>query len=225
MIEKPVISAEEAVSKIKDGDMVMLGGFMGCGSPPRLLSALEKQETKNLTLVCNDTALHNAKTGEITGVAPLVKKKQFSRMIVTHIGLNAETQRQMNAGETEVVLVPQGTLAERIRAAGAGLGGILTPTGVGTEVEKGKQVVEIKGKRYILEEALHGDVALIKAKKADKAGNLVYDKSARNFNPLMASACSLVLAEVDEIVDIGEMDPEAVVTPSIFVNFLILTGK
>lgn len=225
MVEKPIISADKAVEMIKEGDVVMLGGFMGCGSPPLLLGALEKRGTKNLTLVCNDTALHNAKTGEITYVAKLVVKKQFSKMIVTHIGLNAETQRQMNAGETEVTLVPQGTLAERIRSAGAGLGGVLTPTGVGTEVQNGKTVLEVKGKKYILEEGLSGDVALIKAKKADKAGNLVYDKSARNFNPLMASACRLVLAEADEIVEVGELDPESIVTPSIFVNYLIPGGK
>jgi acetate CoA/acetoacetate CoA-transferase alpha subunit len=225
MIAKPIISPEKAVEMIKEGDVVMLGGFMGCGSPPLLLDALEKRGTKNLTLVCNDTALHNLKTGEKTFVANLVAKKQFSRMIVTHIGLNGETQRQMNAGETEVTLVPQGTLAERIRAAGAGLGGILTPTGVGTEVQNGKKVLEVGGKKFLLEEALYGDVALIKAKKADKAGNLVYDKSARNFNPLMATACKLVLVEVDEIVEIGEMDPEIVVTPSVFVHYLIQGGK
>ena len=225
MIAKPIISPEQAVEMIKEGDVVMLGGFMGCGSPPGLLKALEKKGTRNLTLVCNDTALHNLKTGDKTFVAHLVEKKQFSRMIVTHIGLNGETQRQMNAGETEVTLVPQGTLAERIRAAGAGLGGILTPTGVGTEVQNGKQVIEIKGKKFLLEEALYGDVALIRAKKADKAGNLVYDKSARNFNPMMATACKLVLVEADEIVEIGELDPEIVVTPSVFVNYLIKAGK
>lgn len=225
MIAKPIISPEKAVEMIKDGDVVMLGGFMGCGSPPLLLEALEKRGTRNLTLVCNDTALHNLKTGEKTFVANLVAKKQFSRMIVTHIGLNGETQRQMNAGETEVTLVPQGTLAERIRAAGAGLGGILTPTGVGTEVQNGKKVVEVGGRKFLLEEALHGDVALIRARKADKAGNLVYDKSARNFNPLMATACALVLVEADEIVEIGEMDPEIVVTPSVFVHYLIQGRK
>jgi acetate CoA/acetoacetate CoA-transferase alpha subunit len=225
MIAKPIISAEKAVEMIKEGDVVMLGGFMGCGSPPGLLEALEKKGTKNLTLVCNDTALCNLKTGETTFVARLVMKKQFSRMIVTHIGLNGETQRQMNAGETEVALVPQGTLAERIRAAGAGLGGVLTPTGIGTEVQNGKKVIEIKGRQFLLEEALYGDAALLRAKKADKAGNLVYDKSARNFNPLMATACKLVLVEADEIVEIGEIDPDIVVTPSVFVHYLIHSRK
>ena len=166
-----------------------------------------------MTLVCNDTAFHNFKTGVCSFVAKLVAKKQFKRLIVTHIGTNQETQRQMNEGESEVILVPQGTLAERIRAAGAGLGGVLTPTGLGTEVQEGKQVLEVEGKKYLLEPAIPGDVALIKAKKADKAGNLVYDKSARNFNPLMAMACKTVIVEADEIVEIGQIDPEVVITP------------
>lgn len=223
MIEKKIISAKEAAGLIKDGDTVMLSGFMACGSPPDILEALHEAGTKNMTLVCNDTALYNAKTGELNGVAPLVFKKQFTKMVVTHIGLNAETQRQMNAGETEVELVPQGTLAEQIRAGGAGLGGFLTPTGVGTEVEKGKQVIEIDGKKFLLEKARKGDVALIKASKADKVGNLLYDKSSRNFGPLMATACKTVLVEVDEIVEIGEIDPECVVTPGLFVDYLVQT--
>ncbi len=225
MVAKPIITAEKAVGMIKEGDVVMVGGFLGCGSPPNLLDALEKKGTKNLTLVCNDTAVVNPKTGVSTFVGKLVLKKQFSRMIVSHIGTNAETQRQMNAGEADVVLVPQGTLAERIRAAGAGLGGILTPTGVGTEVEEGKKVLDIEGRKFLLETALPGDVALIKVKKADKAGNCVYDKSARNFNPLMATACKTVIAEADEIVEIGQMDPEDVVTPSVFVHYLVKSVK
>ncbi|GAB1455750.1 hypothetical protein MASR2M48_10570 [Spirochaetota bacterium] len=158
-------------------------------------------------------------------LAPLVIKKQFSKAIVTHIGLNGEIQRQMNANETDVVLVPQGTLAEVIRAAGAGLGGVLTPTGVGTEVENGKKVIDIEGKKYLLEKALGGDVALIRVKKADKAGNCTYDKSGRNFNPIMAMACSTVIAEADEIVEIGQIDPEVVITPSVFVTHLVLAKK
>jgi len=223
MIKKPVVSAEEAAGFVKDGDVVMLSGFMACGSPPDILEALHAKGTKNMTLVCNDTALYNAKTEEMNGVAPLVFDKQFKKMVVTHIGLNAETQRQMNAGETDVELVPQGTLAEQIRAGGAGLGGILTPTGVGTEVEEGKQVIELDGRKFLLEKARKGDVALIKARKADKAGNLVYDKSSRNFGPLMATACETVLVEVDEIVEIGELDPECIVTPGLFVDYLVQT--
>lgn len=153
MIEKKIISAEEAAGMVKDGDTVMLSGFMACGSPPDILDALCEQETKEMTLICNDTAIYNVKTGDMNGVAPLIHKRQFSRVIVSHIGTNPETQRQMNEGETEVELVPQGTLAEQVRAGGAGLGGILTPTGVGTEVEEGKQVIDIDGKKFLLEKA------------------------------------------------------------------------
>lgn len=221
MIEKPVISAAEAAAMVKSGNVVHVGGFLGCGSPDAVLKALAKTGVGNLTLVCNDTAFFDEKNGRITGVAPLVKNKAFSKIIVSHIGTNPETQRQMNAGETEVVLVPQGTLAERVRSAGNGLGGVLTPTGVGTEVEEGKQKITLGGKDYLLEVALPGDVALIKAKKGDKAGNLVYSKTARNFNPLMATACTVVIAEVEEIVEIGAIDPDQVHTPSIFVDYLV----
>lgn len=221
MIEKPVIGADEAASLVKDGMVVHVGGFLGCGSPERILDALVKRGAKGLTLVCNDTAILDPKTGRQTGVAPLILQKAFAKVIVSHIGTNPETQRQMNAGELLVELVPQGTLAERVRAAGFGLGGILTPTGLGTEVEEGKQKISANGREFLLELPLKGDVALIKAKKADKAGNLVYSKTARNFNPLMAMACDIVIAEVEEIVDIGDLDPESVHTPSIFVDYLV----
>ena len=221
MIQKPVIAAAEAAKLVKDGMTVHVGGFLGCGSPDGVLAALAAQGTKDLTLVCNDTAVLDQKSGRVTGVAPLVAKKQFKRMIVSHIGTNPETQRQMNAGESLVELVPQGTLAERVRAAGSGLGGFLTPTGVGTEVEEGKQKLTVGDRVYLLELPLAGDVALLKAKKADKAGNLVYAKTARNFNPLMATACATVIAEVEEIVEIGQIDPDQVHTPSIFVDYLV----
>lgn len=221
MIEKPVISAAEAAKMVGEGAVVHVGGFLACGSPLGILAALADLGTRNLTLVCNDTAVLDERNGRITGVAPLVKNRQFRKMIVSHIGTNPESQRQMNAGETEVVLVPQGTLAERVRAAGCGLGGVLTATGLGTEVQEGKQVVQVRGRTFLVEEALPGDVALIKAKKADKAGNLVYSKTARNFNPLMAMACALVIAEVEEIVEIGEIDPDQVHTPSILVDYLV----
>lgn len=221
MIEKPVISAAEAAKMVNEGDVVHVGGFLACGSPLGILAALAARGTKNLTLVCNDTAVLDEKNGRVTGVAPLVKNRQFRKMIISHIGTNPESQRQMNAGETEVVLVPQGTLAERVRAAGCGLGGILTATGLGTEVQEGKQVVEVQGRTFLVEEALPGDVALIKARKADKAGNLVYSKTARNFNPLMAMACKTVIVEAEEIVEIGEIDPDQVHTPSILVDYLV----
>ncbi len=225
MVAKPILTAEAAVNLIKEGQVVMVGGFIGCGSPAGLLAALEKKGTKNLTLVCNDCAMNNAKTGEMNGVAPLVAKRQFKAAIVSHIGTNPEIQRQMNAGETDVQLVPQGTLAERIRAAGAGLGGILTPTGLGTEVQDGKKVVDVDGRKFLLEKALKGDVALLRVKKADRSGNCTYDKSGRNFNPLMAMACDTVIVEADEIVEIGDIDPEVVVTPSVFVTHIVKAAR
>jgi len=221
MVKKPIISAAEAVAKVRDGDVLMMGGFLACGSPHTLIQALKAKGTKDMTLICNDTAAHDFKSGKINGVGHLVQGRQFKKIIASHIGLNQETQRQMNAGETEVELVPQGTLAEQIRAGGMGLGGILTPTGIGTEVEQGKQVITVNDRPYLLELPIKADVALIKAKKADKAGNLVYAATAQNFNPLMAMAASLVIAEVEEIVEVGEIDPNEVQTPSIFVDFLV----
>lgn len=221
MVTKPLVSAAEAAAMIKEGDVVQVGGFLGCGAPDTIIKALVAAGTRGLTLVCNDTGLYNEEKGRSNGPAPLVKSRAFSTIIVSHIGTNPEAQRQMNSGESEVLLVPQGTLAERVRAAGNGLGGVLTPTGVGTEVEQGKQKVRLGGKDYLLEVALPGDVAIIKAKKADRAGNLVYSKTARNFNPLMATACRVVIAEVEELVEIGDIDPDQVHTPSIFVDYIV----
>lgn len=194
---------------------VMVGGFLGCGTPQSLVDQVLADGTKDLTLVCNDTAFPDS------GVGKLVVSRQFKRVIVSHIGTNPETGRQMNANELAVDLVPQGTLAERIRSAGFGLGGILTPTGVGTPVEAGKQKLTIDGKDYLLELPIKADVALVKAYKADKAGNLVFRKAARNFNPLMATAADLVIVEAQNIVEIGEIDPDEVMTPGIFVNYLV----
>jgi acetate CoA/acetoacetate CoA-transferase alpha subunit len=221
MIKKPIISAEEAVKLITTNMSLMVGGFLGCGSPEKLINALKNAGTSKLTLICNDTAIYNPDKNVVNGVAELIANKQFKKVIVSHIGTNKETIRQMNAGETEVDLIPQGTLAERIRAAGFGLGGILTPTGIGTEVEIGKQIIEIKNKKFLLEEPLPADVAIIKAKKADKGGNLIFSKSARNFNPIMATAAKTVIVEAEEIVEIGELDPESIDTPSIFVHFIV----
>ena len=210
-----IISAAEAAAKVQDGMTVMVGGFLGCGTPQILVDQLLAQGTKDLTLVCNDTAFPDA------GVGKLVVSRQFKKVIVSHIGTNPETGRQMNASELDVDLVPQGTLAERIRSAGFGLGGILTPTGVGTPVEAGKQKLTIDGKDYLLELPIKADVALVKAYKADKAGNLVFRKAARNFNPLMATAAKVVIVEAQNIVEIGEIDPDEVMTPGIFVNYLV----
>lgn len=221
MIVKPIISAADAASRIKDGDSVMVGGFMACGSPLTIIFALKDRNTQNLTLICNDTGIHDFKTGKITGVAHLVQTRQIKKIITSHIGTNQETQRQMNAGETDVELVPQGTLAEQVRAGGAGLGGFLTATGVGTEVANGKQIILVANRSFLLELPLKANVAIIKAKKADKAGNLVFNGTARNFNPLMATAAAIVIAEVEEIVEIGEINPNDVHTSSIFVDFLV----
>ena len=210
-----IISAAEAAAKVKDGMTVMVGGFLGCGTPQTLVDQVLADGTKDLTLVCNDTAFPDA------GVGKLVVNRQFKKVIVSHIGTNPETGRQMNAGELTVDLVPQGTLAERIRSAGFGLGGILTPTGVGTPVEAGKQKLTIDGKDYLLELPIKADVALVKAYKADKAGNLVLRKAARNFNPLMATAAQVVIVEAQSIVETGEIDPDEVMTPGIFVNYLV----
>lgn len=210
-----IISAAEAAAKVKDGMTVMVGGFLGCGTPQSLVDQVLAQGTKDLTLVCNDTAFPDS------GVGKLVVSRQFKKVIVSHIGTNPETGRQMNASELDVDLVPQGTLAERIRSAGFGLGGILTPTGVGTPVEAGKQKLTIDGKDYLLELPIKADVALVKAYKADKAGNLVFRKAARNFNPLMATAAQVVIVEAQSIVETGEIDPDEVMTPGIFVNYLV----
>ena len=210
-----IISAAEAAAKVQAGMTVMVGGFLGCGTPQSLVDQVLADGTKDLTLVCNDTAFPDS------GVGKLVVSRQFKKVIVSHIGTNPETGRQMNGGELDVDLVPQGTLAERIRSAGFGLGGILTPTGVGTPVEAGKQKLTIDGKDYLLELPIKADVALVKAYKADKAGNLVFRKAARNFNPLMATAADLVIVEAQNIVEIGEIDPDEVMTPGIFVNYLV----
>ena len=210
-----IISAAEAAAKVQAGMTVMVGGFLGCGTPQSLVDQVLADGTKDLTLVCNDTAFPDA------GVGKLVVSRQFKKVIVSHIGTNPETGRQMNANELAVDLVPQGTLAERIRSAGFGLGGILTPTGVGTPVEAGKQKLTIDGKDYLLELPIKADVALVKAYKADKAGNLVFRKAARNFNPLMATAAQIVIVEAQNIVEIGEIDPDEVMTPGIFVNYLV----
>ena len=209
------ITVHEAMNYIKDGDCIMVGGFLNCGAPETLIEGVVVFGKKNLILIANDTAFPDA------GVGKLVVSRQFKKVIVSHIGTNPETGRQMNAGELDVDLVPQGTLAERIRSAGFGLGGILTPTGVGTPVEAGKQKLTIDGKDYLLELPIKADVALVKAYKADKAGNLVFRKAARNFNPLMATAAKVVIVEAQNIVEIGEIDPDEVMTPGIFVNYLV----
>lgn len=215
MIE--VISIQEAVDKVKDGMSIMVGGFIGSGAPGQILSELAEANLKELTLIANDTGI----LGD--PLSQMVVNHRLRKVIASHIGTNKETGRQMNTGDIEVSLVPQGTLAERIRAAGAGLGGVLTPTGIGTLVEEGKQKVCVDGREFLLEVPLSADVAILKAHKADRAGNLVYRRAARNFNPLMATAAEVVIVEVEKIVEIGELDPDEVMTPGIFVDYLVLS--
>ena len=206
---------QEVASMFKDGQTLMTGGFLGAGSPDLFIDALIERKIKNLTVIANDTGFPDI------GVGKLVVNKQIKKMIATHVGTNKETGIQMNSGEMEVVLVPQGTLAERIRSAGVGLGGILTPTGVGTIVEEGKQKITLDGREYLLELPIRAEIALVHAWKADTSGNLVYRVAARNFNPLMAMAADLVIVEAEHIVEVGELGPDEIVTPGILVDFIV----
>ena len=209
------ISAEQAIAMIPDGASLMIGGFMGVGTPERLIDEILRQTTRDLTVIANDTAAPGR------GIGKLVEAKRLRKAIVSHIGLNPMTQRQMMAGELDVELVPQGTLIERIRAGGYGLGGILTQTGLGTPVETGKQQIEVDGKRYLLETALRADFALVQAFLADYLGNLGYALTARNFNPVIAMAADTVIVSAEHIVPIGVMSPDHVVTPAPVVDYLI----
>ncbi|MEM6421523.1 MAG: 3-oxoacid CoA-transferase subunit A [Pseudomonadota bacterium] len=212
---KTAIKVEEAAALIPDGAKVLIGGFMGVGSPHRLIDAMVARGVKDLTVVANDTAYPGFAIGK------LITAGAVAKAIVSHIGLNPETQQKMIAGEMEVDLVPQGTLVERIRAAGVGLGGVLTATGIGTPVEEGKQIVEVEGKRFLLETPIKGDFALIAARQADYVGNLEYSLTAHNFNPIMAMAAETVIAEPSLIVPVGVISPDAVKTPGILVDHLL----
>jgi acetate CoA/acetoacetate CoA-transferase alpha subunit len=209
------VSAEQAVAMIPDGACLMIGGFMACGTPEPLMDELVRQGKRNLTVIANDTASPGV------GIGKLVRAKLVRKAIVSHIGLNHETQQQMIAGELEVDLVPQGTLVERIRAGGAGLGGILTPTGVGTVVEEGKQKISVGGRDYLLETALHADYALVHALMCDYLGNLAYALTARNFNPLIAMAADTVVVCAEHVVPVGVIAPDHVITPAPLVDYVI----
>jgi acetate CoA/acetoacetate CoA-transferase alpha subunit len=200
---------------IPDGASLMIGGFMGVGTPERLIDEIVLQNKRDLTVIANDTAVPGK------GIGKLVDAKLLRKVIVSHIGLNPETQRQMVGGDLEVELVPQGTLIERIRAGGHGLGGILTQTGIGTSVENGKQRVKVDGKDYLLETALRADFALVQAFLADYLGNLSYALTARNFNPVIAMAAATVIASADNIVPVGVLAPDHVVTPAPVVDYLV----
>jgi acetate CoA/acetoacetate CoA-transferase alpha subunit len=209
------ISLEKAVSLIPDGASIMVGGFMGVGTPEHLMDELVRQGKRDLTLICNDNARPGVGVGKLVG-AGLLKKT-----IASHIGLNPETQKRMIDKVLEVELAPQGSLVERIRAGGAGLGGILTPTGVGTVVEEGKRKLEIDGKEYLLELPLRADFALLAAFLCDYVGNLSYALTARNFNPVMALAADTVIVEIEHIVPTGMISPDHVMTPATLVDYVV----
>lgn len=219
-----LISAKEAGDLIKDGMTIMIGGFMTCGTAKAVVNEIS---AKNLTVICNDAGFPNEGSGR------LIARGQVKRLIASHVGLNKQCGELTNSGQMELKLQPQGTLVEQIRAAGAGLGGVLTPTGVGTIVAdssqpttlEGKQTITVDGKDYLLEKPLHGDVAIIKGFIADESGNIRYKGTMRNFNPLMASACKMVIAEVEQIVPTGSIGPDYVETPHIFVDYLVLNPK
>lgn len=212
---KRAISVEDAVAMIPDGAVCHVGGFMGVGSPHRMLAALAQSGRRDLTIIANDTARPDI------GIGKLVTAGCVRRLIVSHIGTNPETQAKMIAGDIEVELVPQGTLVERIRAAGVGLGGVLTQTGLGTNVAQGKQTVDIDGKTWLLETPLKADFSLIGAWRCDFVGNLEYTLTAHNFNPIMALAAHTVIAEPEDIVPVGMIPPDAVKTPGAVVDHVI----
>ena len=213
---KGTLRAEAAAEIIPNGASLMIGGFMGVGTPERLIDAIVARGTRDLMVIANDTALPGK------GIGKLISAGAVSRVIASHIGLNPETQGKMISGEIEVELVPQGTLIERIRAGGVGLGGVLTPTGIGTEVEIGKRVIEVDGKPYLLETPLKADFALIGAFQADYVGNLNYLLTAHNFNPVIAMAGAQVIAEPEAILPVGLIPPDAVKTPGVLVDHLVI---
>lgn len=213
------IGVNEAVEMIPDGAALMIGGFMAVGTPERLMDELVRQNRRGLTVIANDSGRPGV------GIGKLIDHKAVSRLMVSHIGTNPETQRQMIAGELEVELIPQGTLAERVRCAGFGLGGVLTATGVGTVVEEGKQILTIEGNKYLLEVPVRADFGLLHARRADYYGNLDYSLTAHNFNPLMAMAADTVMTEADSIVPVGVIPPDEVTTPSVLVDYVILNER
>ena len=210
-----LISPSDAASFVKDGMTLMIGGFLGHGTPELIIDEIVASGVKSLTLIVNDTAFPDK------GCGKLVTNNQVKKLIVSHIGTNPNTGQKMNSGELEIEFSPQGTLAERIRSGGAGLGGILTPVGIGTIIEEGKQMIQVDGNDFLLEKPLRADIALIYATTADDLGNLIYMGTMRNFNPLMAMAADTVIAEVEELKPAGELSPETIHTPHIFVDYIV----
>jgi 3-oxoacid CoA-transferase subunit A len=214
-MNKVVADAETAVASIPDGASIMMGGFGLCGIPENLIRALHARGTKHLTVISNNPGVDDF------GIGVLLRSRQVRKMISTYVGENKDFERQFLGGELEVELVPQGTFSERIRAAGAGIGGFFTPTAYGTVIAEGKETRLIEGKHYVLEPPLHADFAFVKAWKGDRVGNLVYRRTARNFNPVMATAARVTIAEVEQLVEPGAIDPDHVITPGIFVKHIL----
>lgn len=210
-----IVSIDVAMDHVKDGMTIMIAGFLGVGTPEKFIDELIKRGIKDLTIIANDTSFIDK------GLGRLINNKQVKKVIASHIGTNPETGRQMHDNEMEVELVPQGTLAERVRSGGTGLGGVLTPTGLGTMVEEGKQKIEVNGVTYLLETALRADVALLLGHIVDRKGNILYEKSARNFNPIMAMAADTVIVLADKVVEVGDIDAEHIITPGILVDYIV----
>lgn len=213
---KKIVSAKEAISQIKDGATIMVGGFLSCGTPDKLIDELVAQNVQKLTMISNDTSVPTADKGK------LIVNKQVKKVITTHIGTNPETGRQMTAGELDVELVPMGTLVERIRAKGTGMGGILTPTGVGTILEKDKETINVDGKKFIFERPIGADFALIYGSKVDKYGNVTFHGTTRNMNTIMATAADTVIIQADELVD--SINPDDVVIPGLFIDYIVINS-
>jgi acetate CoA/acetoacetate CoA-transferase alpha subunit len=214
-MKNKVVTLGEAVHRIKDGATIMVGGFLSVGAPISIIDGILKKGIKDLTLIANDTSVPGV------GISKLIAARRVKKVIVSHIGTNPETGKQMMEGTLEVQLVPQGTLAEKIRAAGAGLGGVLTPTGVGTEAAEGKQTIEIDDRTYLIELPIKADFAILGGTVADTFGNTFYNETTRNFNPLMATAADTVFVEAGKIVDRGELEANQVMTPGIFVDYIV----
>lgn len=216
MYSSKVAGVQQALAHIESGQTIMLSGFTNVGSPNKFIVKMAQAGITDIELIANDAGNDHA-----DGIGTLICQHRVKKLTASHVGLNPKVAEQMNAGELEVVLVPQGTLAERIRCGGTGLGGVLTPTGVGTVVAEGKQVIQVDGRDYLLETPLRAQVAVVKAWKADTSGNLVYRRAGRNFNPLMAMAADFVIAEAEEVVEVGQLDPDEIMTPGVCVDLVV----
>jgi acetate CoA/acetoacetate CoA-transferase alpha subunit len=218
-MKKKIITRADFVAKIPNGASILVGGFMNIGTAESIIDEMLKTDVKDLTIICNDAGLPGV------GVGKLIDAGKVKKLIASHIGLNPIAGQKMTSGEMEVELIPQGTLAERIRIGGAGLGGFLTPTGIGTIVQEGKQIIEVDGRNYILEKPLKADFAFLLGHVVDKKGNVVYSKTTRNFNPLMATAAECVVVEARKVVEIGDINPDHIITPHIFVDYIVEDEK